>query len=282
MNIIKSVLRLMSAVTLTTVSTSSVIACDNQDFEENLLNAKVSQGLKLTNATGEGLLMPTINIDENDKSQVTWKINPTNIKVINLIKNDKKAKDEESFQFLKNALNIKIDSGTKLEDAIFNETELNNVTTIISNINVDLNPVTDKNDFYIVKGSYNIMFTNGVTKTDKYKVVIKTSPNGVVGHDIFPIKKTDFNSNFQSEFKVGQSVSKFQIKSDLTSMLDNSKDNVKTIFGIQKLLNKGSLKLLVTKNDKSTGNFMANDKITVRFKIGEVMILVGEELIVNP
>ncbi|WP_400255404.1 hypothetical protein [Spiroplasma endosymbiont of Cleonymus obscurus] len=244
MNIIKSVLRLMSAVTLTTVSTSSVIACDNQDFEENLLNAKVSQGLKLTNATGEGLLMPTINIDENDKSQVTWKINPTNIKVINLIKNDKKAKDEESFQFLKNALNIKIDSGTKLEDAIFNETELNNVTTIISNINVDLNPVTDKNDFYIVKGSYNIMFTNGVTKTDKYKVVIKTSPNGVVGHDIFPIKKTDFNSNFQSEFKVGQSVSKFQIKSDLTSMLDNSKDNVKTIFGIQKLLNKGSLKLL--------------------------------------
>ncbi|WP_395473476.1 hypothetical protein [Spiroplasma endosymbiont of Nomada rufipes] len=282
MNIIKSVLRLMSAVTLTTVSTSSVIACDNQDFEENLLNAKVSQGLKLTNANGEGLLMPTINIDENDKSQVTWKINPTNIKVINLIKNDKKAKDEESFQFLKNALNIKIDSGTKLEDAIFNETELNNVTTIISNINVDLNPVTDKNDFYIVKGSYNIMFTNGVTKTDKYKVVIKTSTNGVVGHDIFPIKKTDFNSNFQSEFKVGQSVSKFQIKSDLTSMLDNSKDNVKTIFGIQKLLNKGSLKLLVAKNDKSTGNFMANDKITVRFKIGEVMILVGEELIVNP
>ncbi|WP_338957668.1 hypothetical protein [Spiroplasma endosymbiont of Tiphia femorata] len=175
MNIIKSVLRLMSAVTLTTVSTSSVIACDNQDFEENLLNAKVSQGLKLTNATGEGLLMPTINIDENDKSQVTWKINPTNIKVINLIKNDKKAKDEESFQFLKNALNIKIDSGTKLEDAIFNETELNNVTTIISNINVDLNPVTDKNDFYIVKGSYNIMFTNGVTKTDKYKVVINKS-----------------------------------------------------------------------------------------------------------
>ncbi|WP_342258047.1 hypothetical protein [Spiroplasma endosymbiont of Nomada ruficornis] len=98
----------------------------------------------------------------------------------------------------------------------------------------------------------------------------------------FQLKKTDFNSNFQSEFKVGQSVSKFQIKSDLTSMLDNSKDNVKTIFGIQKLLNKGSLKLLVTKNDKSTGNFMANDKITVRFKIGEVMILVGEELIVNP
>ncbi|WP_339042243.1 hypothetical protein [Spiroplasma endosymbiont of Apeira syringaria] len=68
MNIIKSVLRLMSAVALTTVSTSSVISCDNQDFEENLLNAKVSQGLKLTNATGEGLLMPTINIDENDKS----------------------------------------------------------------------------------------------------------------------------------------------------------------------------------------------------------------------
>ncbi len=30
MNIIKSVLRLMSAVALTTVSTSSFIACDNQ------------------------------------------------------------------------------------------------------------------------------------------------------------------------------------------------------------------------------------------------------------
>ncbi|WP_342261450.1 hypothetical protein [Spiroplasma endosymbiont of Notiophilus biguttatus] len=282
MNIIKAVLRLMSTVALTTVSTSSVIACDNQDFEENLLNAKVSQNLKLTNATGEGLLMPIINVDENDKSQVTWKINTTNIKVINLVKNDKRAKDEESFQFLKNVLNIKIDSGTKLEDAIFNETELNNVTTIISNINVDLNPVTGKNDFYIVKGSYNIMFTNGVTKTDKYKVVTKTNPNGVVGHDIFSIKKTDFNSNFQSEFKVGQSVSKFQIKSDLTSMLDNSKDNVKIIFGIQKLLNKGSLKLLVTKNDKLTGNFIANDKITVRFKIGEFMIFVAEELIVNP
>lgn len=89
----------MSAVALTTVSTSSVIACDNQDFEANLLNEKVSQDLKLTNVNGEGLLITTINIDENDKSQVTWKINKTNIKVINLVKMIKELKMKKVFNF---------------------------------------------------------------------------------------------------------------------------------------------------------------------------------------
>lgn len=283
MRTMKTLLRLLGAVSLTTLAASSVVACCG-DKAKNL-DSKVAQNLKLIDNKGKGLVSPTINVDATDKSKVTWKIDLNAIKVEILVQSDKKAKDKESFDFLKNVLKIKIDSGTKLEDAIFNNAQLKAATITFSDINVDLKPIKIKNDFYVKNGSYNIMFTNGTTKTAKYKIVTKLGSEndltGVLKNNIFSIEKTDFNSAFQGEFKVGESVNKFQVNKNLISMLDNSKDNVKKIFGIQKLVNSGTLELIVTKNDKTTGNFTTNDKITVSFKIGEVMIPLTKELEVN-
>lgn len=271
---IKTLLRLLGAVSLSTVAASSVVACGGGDNDSTkLLNGKVSQNLKLTDTNGKGLRLPTINVDYTDKSKVTWKIDETSIKINELVKNDKKAKDKESFDFLKDILKIKIDSGTKLEDTIFNETELNAVIITISDINVDLKPNKINNDFYIANGSYNIMFTNGDTQTNKYKIVTKlmskNDKNDFI-YNIFPKQLTniDFNSTFQNEFKIGQPVSKFQVGINLASKLGTT-DNAKEILGFQKLI-KINVNILVSKNDKTEGNFTTNDKIQVQFTFNEV------------
>lgn len=288
MRSMKTLLRLLGAVSLSTVAASSVVACgDKPKDKAKDFDAKVSQNLGLTDADGKGLISPTMNFDDTDKSKVTWEINLNSIKLESLVGSDKKAKDKESFIFLKDVLNIKIDSGTKLEDAIFNDTQIKAATITVSDINVDLKPNEKKNDFYVKNGSYNIMFTNGTTKTAKYKIGTKLGSEndtiGVIGNKGLPVYKTDFNSIFQDEFKVGQSVKNFIVGSDLTSMLDSTKDNIKKIFGIQKLVNSGgTLKLLVTNNSVTTDTFAINDKINVRIKIGEVSIFAGAELTVNP
>jgi len=280
---IKIWIRLLATISLTTVTTNSVIACGNLPAVATL-NAKVLQNLHLTNNKGEGLILPTISIDDHDKSKVTWKIDTAKILLTNLVHNDNTAIDVESFHFLKDILKIKIDSGSKLEDTIFNSAQLKAVTITVSNINVNLQPVKQKNDFYIANSYYHIVFTNGKITTNKYQIVIfaKESANSVIiGNKIFAIDKTDFNTFFQNKFKVNQPVTDFQVNANLIWMLDKSKDNVKTIFGIEKLINKGKLMLIVTKNDKKTGNFEPNDTIAVRFGYQDVKLLIATKLVVN-
>lgn len=179
----RTLLKLLGAATLTSLPVTTVIACRSKEDESKKLLDNVSINLGLTNSEGKGL--KTIELIWNDKHTPSFIINDSDIKVTNLLEGnattgDAKAKDEDSFYFLKSILQQEVKTGTTFEDGMFDAAEIAKIKYKITNIEVaagKLIEATDEEKLIIKDGTYLLQFFKEDNKTnlgDKYKIAAKT------------------------------------------------------------------------------------------------------------
>ncbi|WP_342277060.1 hypothetical protein [Spiroplasma endosymbiont of Nebria brevicollis] len=195
MKSIRILLKLLGAVTLTAIPVVTVIDCGNEEDEGKLLLDKVSINLGLTDASGKGLKAIMLNWD-NDKPYSAIKSN--DILVTKLLEGDAttgeaKAKDKESFDFLKSVLQQKLKSGTTFEDGTFDVAEVVKIKYKLSNIKIFAAKFVEPNDeekLIVNDGAYNLQFFKEDDSTnlgDKYKVKVETNTDALFNMAFIPL-----------------------------------------------------------------------------------------------
>ncbi|WP_342276451.1 hypothetical protein [Spiroplasma endosymbiont of Nebria brevicollis] len=226
MRSMKTLLRLLGAVSLTTVAATSVVACGNNDSTK-ILNNKVSQNLDLTDTDGKGLKAIMLNWDK-DKPYFSIKSNDiltTKLLEGDATTGDAKAKDKESFDFLKSVLQQKLKSGTTFEDGTFDAAEVVKIKYKFSNIKISTAKFVEPNDeakLIVNDGAYNLQFFKEDNKTslgDKYQIKVKTDTNALfnifgtddpikLGHDEFVFAGSPIE-RFRNSSKLEDTVNKW-------------------------------------------------------------------------
>ncbi|TLF26226.1 MAG: hypothetical protein FCO83_01915, partial [Spiroplasma sp. WSS] len=112
MKSMKTLLRLLGAVSLTTVAASSVVACGG-DKDKNM-NTRVQKDFGFLDTNGNSLVKLKINVDSN-KKLATWKsdelVGITADKLLNSGGASAKAKSADAANFLVDVLKLKAESG---------------------------------------------------------------------------------------------------------------------------------------------------------------------------
>ncbi len=190
-----TLLKLLGAVTLTSLPVTTIIACGTKEDENKKLVDNVSINLGLTDSDEKGLkaidmmwdgkYTPTFIIDDSD-------ISPTNLLEGNVTTGDAKAKDEDSFYFLKSVLQQTVKTGTTFEDGMFDAAEVAKIKHKVTNIQVStakLIEPTDEQKLIINDATYLLQFFKEDNKTnlgDQYKIQAAIGTNAT-----FSIFSTD-------------------------------------------------------------------------------------------
>lgn len=197
----RTLLKLLGAVTLTGLPATTVIACGSDTNETKVLADKVSENLNLTDTSGKGLKV--VNLDWNNYEPY-FSIDDSDIVVTNLLVGDvttgeAKAKDQASFDFLRAVLLLQLKSGTTFADGIFDATDVAKIKHKVSDISISTAKFVEPNDeqkIIVSSGTYSLQFfkEDGTTNLgDKYQVKVATNTNAlfnIFGTDD-PIKLTD-------------------------------------------------------------------------------------------
>lgn len=179
-------LKLLGAVTLTSLPVTTIIACGTKENENKKLIDNVSINLGLTDSDGKGLkaidmmwdgkYTPTLIIDNSD-------IIATNLLENNATTGDAKAKDEDNFYFLKSVLQQTVKTGTTFEDGMFDATEVAKIKNKVTNIQVTtvkfIEP-TDEEKLIISDATYLLQFFKEDNKTnlgDPYQIQAASGTN---------------------------------------------------------------------------------------------------------
>ncbi|WP_425382169.1 hypothetical protein [Spiroplasma endosymbiont of Melieria omissa] len=224
----RTLLKLLGASVITTVPVTTVITCgNNKEDQVKILLDQVSINLGLTNDEGNGL--KTIRLDWEKDTSFFW-IDNSDILVTKLLENEvttgqAKAKDKDSFYFLKSVLQQKLTSGTTPEDGTFDAAEVAKIKNKISNIKVSTSKFVEPNDdekLVVGDGTYNLQFFKEDGKTnlgDKYTVKVMTGTDALF--NIFASDspaKLSYNEfvyegssieHFQAGYKLEETVNKW-------------------------------------------------------------------------
>ncbi|WP_339048923.1 hypothetical protein [Spiroplasma endosymbiont of Colias croceus] len=224
----RTLLKLLGASVITTVPVTTVIACgNNKEDQVKILLDQVSINLGLTNDEGNSL--KTIRLDwEKDTS--FFLIDNSDILVTKLLEKEAttgqpKAKDKDSFYFLKSVLQQKLTSGTTPEDGTFDAAEVAKIKNKISNIKVSTSKFVEPNDdekLVVGDGTYNLQFFKEDGKTnlgDKYTVKVMTGTDALFNiFASYSAAKLSYNEfvyegssieYFQAGYKLEETVNKW-------------------------------------------------------------------------
>lgn len=182
----RTLLKLLGAATLTSLPVTTLIACGTKEDESKKLVDNVSINLGLTDNEGKGL--KDIRLMWDGKYTPIFIIDDSNISATNLLEGDAttgnaKAKDEDSFYFLKSVLQQEVKIGTTFEDGMFDAAEVAKIKHKVTHIQVStakLIEPTDEEKLIINDGTYLLQFFKEDDKTnlgDQYKIQAATGTN---------------------------------------------------------------------------------------------------------
>lgn len=207
MKSMKNLFRILSAVTLTGLSVTTVVACGPvKTATITTMNGVVSDTLGLTSDNGtKGIKLPAVN------GEMKWDVFTT-VSLSNLLKtlgNDpSQAQNQESFDFFTTILKIQPDSGSTFADGLFNPMgKISKINATSTNTVLKLTPTA--NDFTITSGTFDLQFNNFQTSENigpvytvslKIGAGVKDAINTALASDI-AFRKTDFKLIFQDLLK---------------------------------------------------------------------------------
>lgn len=279
MRSMKTLLRLLSAVSLTTVAASSVVACGSVPE----LHVDVAKLLQWYDAQGNSLINQKLNKNDIDnKEKYSIIADNSKITIANLFK-DKlliqgsaagkfKAKNIEAAKFLSD---LDFKSGSESKD--YSDDEVTRITALSAKVNNNIPGKIEENgtiDFKVDAGicQVDIMDKNGQGAKIVKSFTIKTLKNDTLGINKEVITNTIVNKNGLKltnieGFKQGQPISNFKLKL-------KSKPKQKQFDSLVKLLNTNvTTKFFAADSGGTalTGNF-PNSKVFLEINFGNVVL----------
>lgn len=269
----KTLLKLLTAITLTIVTTSSASGC--QVNNPLTMNIQVQKDFNFLDANNN----PTINLEiyQNNINKITkWNsIQLTNITANNLLTNNDdettKAKSTEAADFLINILKLK-PTNVQEKNKTFKHSDAQNIIMKVKTYSPLITKNSNHNDYVINGGTVMIYFAeNGKRVSSDYSLNILANPNNGIVANKLPIAAAVTLADFNDipEFKIGQAKSKILVNDDLTNYLKT------TIYSwgerIADLMKQGDhFKVKVSENEVNNKSFVKGDIIKIRFSIGEI------------
>ncbi|TLF26225.1 MAG: hypothetical protein FCO83_01910 [Spiroplasma sp. WSS] len=227
----KSLLTIVTALAIgTTNSVAFTKLLNTTQLKEikSSLDHQVSQNLELTDINGYGLKQFAIKWEKNQPSFfIKEEVIVTKLLKNNVITGKEKAKDKESFDFLRNVLKIKLESGTTYEDGIFSAENVFKIKYRIFDCSALINSFKDEYDkekLIIEDGTYKLQFFEEDGKTtlgDIYEVNVKKGQETNALFDMLTNKDTKLSYNefvyegspiekFKSFYKLKDTVKKWK------------------------------------------------------------------------
>lgn len=274
----KTLLRLLGAVSLSTVAVSSVVACGGGDKIINM-DTQVAKDFGFLDVDGKSkmkvkLLTTTMNIF------LGWRLNISEkITADSLLQNggeSAKAKSSQSADFLVNVLKLNPTGGTGA-DRTFKHIDAQQIDAVGRDFSPTIDKKSDNSDYVVTGGKFNIIFEKGtgdntITLGEKYLLDILGDQNNGVVLSVLPqlssITLADFNAI--SGFIAGQPKSAFPVDTDLTQYFKTDTTSGKIVKKITDLIKPGYLKIKVSQGASGTGNLAPGDFIKIKISIGEV------------
>ncbi|WP_342260579.1 hypothetical protein [Spiroplasma endosymbiont of Notiophilus biguttatus] len=273
----KNILGLMGALTLTTATTTSVVACG--DKAGVAMNVEVSKQLGLTDEKGEGV--QAASLDTAVKDNVTWTVDAlkTPIKASALLKEDGSATNQACADFLTGKLKQTATGGK------FNKEELDKITGAVTDFKPELAKTDDNKDYAITGGTFNFQFKKGEDalddvygiklKADKTKGVIATALTAIAAE--IKITDTDVATNSKIMFAVGTTIPETAKKPGEPIQIKGESDQVKQFTALNTLT---SLKIGANLGTITHAGdaWAAGDKLEITYKTGDVTFEAKTEL----
>lgn len=209
MRSMRTLLKLLGAVTLATLPATTVMACGNNATKGKVLLDKISVNLGLTDNEGKGLKAVNL-IWDKDKPVLTIS-DESNISLSKLLEKDVttgdvKAKDKESFDFLKNVLQLTVKGEQTFEEGTFDAAEVASITHKVTDVTIKPAKYKAPNDdetLVISDGSYILQFFKADKTTslgDKYQVKVVAGNDVSALFDIFSKEETSPTKLGNAEF----------------------------------------------------------------------------------
>ncbi|WP_375317695.1 hypothetical protein [Spiroplasma endosymbiont of Virgichneumon dumeticola] len=206
MKSMKNLFRILSAVTLTGLSVTTVVACGPvKTATITTMNGVVSDTLGLTTDNGtKGIKLPAVN------GEMKWDV--LTVSASHLLKtlgaDLSQAQNQESFDFITTILKIQPDYGSTFADGLFNSAgKIREIRATSTNTVLELTPTA--NDFTITSGTFDLQFNNYTNKENigpvytvsiKIGAGVKDAINTALASDI-AFQKMDLRLIFQDLLK---------------------------------------------------------------------------------
>ncbi|WP_342266277.1 hypothetical protein [Spiroplasma endosymbiont of Villa modesta] len=284
---IKTLLKLLGAVSLSTVAASSVVACGGganpnpTPTKEMDVQVKKDFGFLDTNANS----LVKLSIDINATSKLaSWKSEQLAITATALLKGntgEQKAKSNDAANFLVNVLKIEAKTGEG-ENRIFEVKKTNEISINVQSYSPAISKKAGNADYVVTGGTLIFNFQkNDKSLGDNFSLdILGQSDQGLVT-SILPT--TISNANFESipGFVAGEPKSKFPVDTDLTQYFKTTELEGKTVKSIADLIKQGALKIKVSEAAEGTGNFVKGNTIKVKISIGDIQFATEETLFIS-
>lgn len=281
----KALLKLLGVISLTTVATSSIVACDYGSSKE--MTAQVKKDFGFLDNDNNSL----IRLDTSKEAQtgtLKWSADKLNsITADNLLESGdifNKAKSSDSADFLVNVLKMKSTSGVGKERT-FSHNDARSINLKIKSFLPNIVKV-NTNDYELKNGTILIVFEqNEELLSDTFSLDISEKLSRFSASNKLPDIDEFGLSAFTDipEIKVGQPKSQLPIGTNLTPYLKYENGWNKTLRSLTTLLNfdESELKILVSQISDETGNFVQGDTIKIKISIGEVVFAIEYTLTVS-
>lgn len=282
MRSIKITIKMMSAITLTSISTSSIVACEYDSIKVPDLNCRYAKLLGWYNSDNSiSLIQQKLSYDSNNEKYLII-ADDSLITPDNLFKNQLlitgstskkyKARNEHAAAFLQE---LGYTSGNENQDySSYDVNEISNLIAKVRNSNPGKITENNQNDFQVSDGTCQIDIVNKDDKNDKLitSYTINTSKNNQLGINNIIITNIIFNKSTlklttEEGFRQGNPITSFKLKF-------KSDDKQKQFDELVKLLNtKISTQFFSDSNTWTpvTGNF-PNSKVFLEIHFGNVNI----------
>lgn len=268
---IKILLRLLGTFSLTTVLSTSVIACYNDPDKNKIIMIQVWKDFGFIDSEGNSLVDLHTTIDNETKlakwqsDSLTWGVAASNL----LLTDDNltKAKSVDSSNFLVDILKLKAESGVGA-DRLFKRIDADLIKLKIKEYLPKIIKNSNNSNYKIDGGTISIKFVKDNIQLGKdYSLNIYGSTKNIIQWPL-SIKLDDFNNI--PEFLEGKPKSSFPVDKDLTQFFKFSEVKGKQIKSFVDLIKQGELKFKVSEAADGSGNFAKGDIIKIKISIGEV------------
>ena len=150
----KYLIRLLSALVLTTATVTPITACGGRPAYEQYLNKQVAHNLGLLARDGTPIYDVKIADNPTSANTFVWKFTEKmEINAVSLLNKENKAKDVESSVFIQDILGVKPDA-----HEVFDYGTLNNIIGVVTGIEPKLVVANDKKGYTVAGGFFSLCF----------------------------------------------------------------------------------------------------------------------------